>query len=1062
MASDSSPIGSGTTPREEFQGQDSPRSVTVAQVSHSDESADAAVESTTNQQENADNNTDKDNTDKESRPTTTTIEETPHTDKEMSNNNNANINDVSNNDNGLMGFTEDNYSTLLTHLDHANTTSTNAALANNDNDHDESQAGNDKRKEVNETRSEHSTTTKQERSEENLDILLQQYHQNVMQGSNDTTPGNNSSSIDKDKFANRRTCDTCKQKHIRCVYVPDIGNCIECETKKRKCTFDINYTGDNIGLSGKRSGPSMATDNSNRKKTRTDEETNLGPNEMQNEYYSNFLQSLNTSIGHQGTSPGQFDPLINQRELLRPHSQPAVDKPRKMSVPHHSMSQKILKKQQQQPHVQYPRSSFYVGPTSIYDMGIVDRIKLDNIDQIQISKTLSLRKVAPKVQFLLSDDYNQKLYSEQEQEVDMVEQLVHPHGSLLVEIFFKRVHPYFPILHERVFLEKYLRSYRELTTPLLASIYSLALQWWDFHPKLIGFAKPDVVELLNDIAFKTFFERIERPKLSMVQTGLLLLQCKSESKNNWVLCSNVVALAEELGLGVSCQDWKLPKWEKDLRKRLAWAVWSTDKWISLIEGRHSHLILGRNWMVNVLKRSDFPSTSPMVKALDGLGLPGQQPGAGPPFSIGTGNLGLYDMSLTNEKYQDGTLMFQQMVSLSIIVGEIMDTFYTQGAIHVNTNIEQVLKLAKPLQLKLREWYHSLPKQLSMNNFTEKKFNSNATLTLIYFAAEITLHRKIISSLQANTPPELMQVCRTAAKTRLVAAIEFVGDLKNEHISSFWYGCSTGNLMLIGTFAALLYVTAPTNEESVVFRDLMRNYMWVLRVRSKSFDKLRNAFENIHMFLAQIPGLLTDDDQSNTMSDRNVTFRTPDMSNGTNKIINKSRPPLNANNPISQDILNGLSNLTDNTSHLNSFTSGTDLEAAILRDNNFHHGSPSSYASTPTIEHELNVNMVQEHRTRMNNRSNPALFGENQSPKLNMSNPNMSPSSATVHTKPQFSPGKNHQSPSPVVSKPSESPVIVESMDSRPLNNEKRGSKTSTGSNSALQANVTSENSNNNF
>ena len=1056
MTSNSSPIGTATTPRGEYQGNDTPGSVTVAQLSHSGESVNAAVDSTTNQQENTDN-TDKDNTDKESRPTTS-IEEALHTDKEISNNNNNGNNEDSNNGNGLMRFTDENYSTLLTHLDHANTAATNTAITNNDKDHDEIKLAQDKHNSVNGNRSEQSTTTKQNHSEENLDILLQQYHQNVMQESNDTTPGNNSTT-DKDKFANRRTCDACKQKHIRCVYVPDIGNCIECETKKRKCTFDVNYTGDNTGLPSKRSDPNMTIENSNRKKPKTNDETRLGPNDMQNEYYSNFLQSLNTSMNHQGTSPGQFDSPINQGDVPRPYSQPVMDKPRKMSIPHHSISQKILKKQQQQqqqPHVQYPRSSFYVGPTSIYDMGIVDRIKLDNIDQIQISKSLSLRKVAPKVQFLLSDDYNQKLYNEQEQEVDMVEQLVHPHGSLLVEIFFKRVHPYFPILHERVFLEKYLRSYRELTTPLLAAIYSLALQWWDFHPKLIGFAKPDVVELLNDIAFRTFFERIERPKLSMVQTGLLLLQCKSESKNNWVLCSNVVALAEELGLGVSCQDWKLPKWEKDLRKRLAWAVWSTDKWVSLIEGRHSHLILGRNWMVNVLKRSDFPSASPMIKGLDGLGLQGQQQSAGPSFSLGTGNLGLYDMSLTNEEYQDGTLMFQQMVSLSIIVGEIMDTFYTQGAIHVNTNIEQVLKLAKPLQLKLREWYHSLPKQLSMNNFTEKKFNSNATLTLIYFAAEITLHRKIISSLKHNTPRELMQVCRTAAKTRLVAAIEFVGDLKNEHISSFWYGCSTGNLMLIGTFAALLYVTAPTNEEAVVFRDLMRNYMWVLRVRSKSFDKLRNAFENIQMFLAQIPGLLTDDYQSSAMDDRNVTFRTPDMSNGANKIINKSRPPLNANNPISQDILNGLSNLTDSNSHLNSFTSGTDLEAAILRDNNFHHGSPSSYASTPTIEHELNVNMVQEHRTRMNNRSNPALFGGSQSPKLNMANSNMSPSSANVHPKPQFSPGKNHQSPSPAVSKPEESPIIVESMDNRPRNNEKRGSKTSTVSNSGLPGNVTSE------
>ena len=157
---------------------------------------------------------------------------------------------------------------------------------------------------------------------------------------------------------------------------------------------------------------------------------------------------------------------------------------------------------------------------------------MDKIDQIQLSKTLALRKVAPNVQFLLRDDLNQELYMKQEQEIDMVEKLVHPHGKILVDIFFKLVHPYFPILHERVFLEKYSRSYRELTAPLLAALYSLSLQWWDFHPQLVGFPKPDVIDRLNEIALRTFFDIVERPKLSIIQTGLLILQCRSESSSN--------------------------------------------------------------------------------------------------------------------------------------------------------------------------------------------------------------------------------------------------------------------------------------------------------------------------------------------------------------------------------------------------------------------------------------------------------------------------------------------------------------------------------------------------
>lgn len=890
----------------------------------------------------------------------------------------TNGSDKDQHDTELLKFA-DNYSSLLDNLDHHQHTVDNHLSLSGDDDRPSkyNNGGNSAKDQTGMDLSNDNGEHKSNLNGENLDMLLQHY-QNVL-----TKPDEDSAKLNK--FSDRKTCDYCIQYNKQCVYVPDLGNCIECETKRLKCTYDN-------GSTTKRSHEFV--DKQETKKTK------VKSNESRSGYYSNFLQSLNTSLSssalsnqYEGISPGT---ILNTKSVERPQSQPQLEQSNKISIPPHSISQTFLKKQQQQ-QIQYPRSSFYVGPTSIYDISIIDRIKLDQIDQIQISKSLALRRVAPKVQFLLRDDYNHQLYAEQEQEVEIVERLVHPHGSLLVEIFFKRVHPYFPILHERVFLEKYTRSYRELTTPLLASIYSLALQWWDFHQKLIGFAKPDVVEALNEIAFKTFFERIERPKLSMIQTGLLILQCRSESPNNWVLCSNVVALAEELGLGVSCQDWKLPKWEKDLRKRLAWAVWATDKWTSLIEGRHSHLILGRNWMINILQRGDLPPTSPIIQGLENLRPSTNSPNKSTSFNINTDNLELYDMSLTNEDYQNGTLMFQQMVSLSIIVGEMMDTFYTQGAIHVNTNIEQVLKLAKPLQLKLREWYHSLPPQLSMNNFTPNKFNSNASLTLIYFAAEITLHRKIISSLTPNTPKELVQVCRTAAKTRLVAAIEFVGDLKNEHVNAFWYSCSTGNLMLIGTFAALLYVTAPTKDESSTFRDLMRNYIWVLRVRSKSFDKLRNALNNIHMLLAQIPGLLTDEEDEGQSFASSAAFRAPYSVGSRN--LGGNNISLNLSNPVSQDLFNGLSNIDSN-----SFGNGVDMEHTSNKDNNFHHGSPSSYGSTPTTGNELTGNAINEHRVGMT-KSIAAQYGDNQSP--NTDNTSLSPTNS-VHRNSQDSPKQKNQ------------------------------------------------------
>lgn len=519
----------------------------------------------------------------------------------------------------------------------------------------------------------------------------------------------------------------------------------------------------------------------------------------------------------------------------------------------------------------YPRSSFYLGPTSLIDYNLINHVKVNKIDQIQISPTLALRKVASNVQFLLRDDFNEKLYLKQEQELDLVEKLIHPYGKTLVDIFFKVVHPHYPILHEKVFMEKYSRSYKELTTPLLASIYCLALDWWEFHPQLIGFPKPDVKRQLMDIAIRSFFEVVERPKLSIVQAGLLILKCRSETSNNWVIASEVVALAEELGLGIDCQDWRLPKWERGLRRRLAWAVWSMEKWTSASEGRFSHLILGRNWLVKMLSDEDFPSDIGSYgmnysKNNGHLGSYGNNSFAGTPntnLSNNTPNnvlngaglnsngqsipfASILDTNLSPEEVKDRKQLFQNYVSLSIVLGEILDTFYTLGAMSVTNNIEYVLKLAKPLQLKLKEWYQNLPPKLSINHLESGKFNSNAALTLAYFGTEICLHRKILTTLDSDkspmNSPELKKVCREAANSRVLAAIDFVEELKPEHINGFWYSCSSNNLSLIGSFIALLYCTSETSEEKLIFRNYLKRYIYILSTTLASFQKAKTALE----------------------------------------------------------------------------------------------------------------------------------------------------------------------------------------------------------------------------
>jgi hypothetical protein len=121
-----------------------------------------------------------------------------------------------------------------------------------------------------------------------------------------------------------------------------------------------------------------------------------------------------------------------------------------------------------------------------------------------------------------------------------------------------------------------------------------------------------------------------------------------------------------------------------------------------------------------------------------------------------------------------------------------------------------------------------------------KLSSVGYLHLAYFATEITLHRRILRSLSHNTDPYLIQICRSAAKARLISAMDFFNRLKPEHLQSFWYFASKFNFALIGTFAGLCFVTSVSQEEAEFYQRRLLEYRWTLRVSNKSAEFLEIA------------------------------------------------------------------------------------------------------------------------------------------------------------------------------------------------------------------------------
>ncbi|KAF4504877.1 hypothetical protein G6O67_008274 [Ophiocordyceps sinensis] len=466
--------------------------------------------------------------------------------------------------------------------------------------------------------------------------------------------------------------------------------------------------------------------------------------------------------------------------------------------------------------LQNDRYSQYIGPTTDFEPSLINLSTFDPQDESLLSRG-TLRKVSHDETFLMLPDNATPGFEHMSEDADAIEAVVAPHGRKLIDLYFDVVHPAFPIIQKHVFLEKYGRSHREFSPPILAAVYILAINWWEQCEALSRLPRPDVRELERLIR-STLQDAMNRPKLSTIQAGLLLSQ--RPEGDQWAPTAQLVAVGQELGLHLDCSGWKIPPWEKGLRRRLAWALYMQDKWGALVHGRPSH-IFSSNWAVRTLSANDFPDVEWDEKHPD-----------------------------ERQDVERGRQLFTHAVQLSEILAEILDNFYTlKSTITISDAGSQathlVLSMAKPVQLKLKEWYGGLPASLRLESYSTSSPPATQTspnrrssigyLHLAYFATEITLHRRIIRALtssQSSVDPYIEHICRSAAKARLISAMDFVNRLTPGHLRSFWYFASKANFALIGTFGSLLWATSPGREEADWYRRRLAEYRWTLSVSSK--------------------------------------------------------------------------------------------------------------------------------------------------------------------------------------------------------------------------------------
>ncbi|KAL8744480.1 MAG: hypothetical protein Q9190_003279 [Brigantiaea leucoxantha] len=472
--------------------------------------------------------------------------------------------------------------------------------------------------------------------------------------------------------------------------------------------------------------------------------------------------------------------------------------------------------------VERPRSELLLGNPQHYGTHIGYTTELEPT-LFDISKSAGKPTQATGYQkpdsrnaFLVKKSDDEMQEDAESEAILLIEELVRQHGPLLIQNFRENSNRNFPII-EQPFLQAYDKRHTSPLEPgLLAAMYTVAAS-----SPIYGFSNASQLHInipqLEEIAFRWFENSLSKPTLSTIQAGILLMQ--RPNVDTKTLNSQLVNAAYELGLHLDCTPWLLTDEECGLRKMLAWALYMQDKWCSLVHGRPS-LISRDHWAVKGLVDKDFSSELENLE------------------------------EAAKEEVKRGRELFNQMVILTRILATVLDTFYTLKSMQEvddagKEGTRVILEKAKPVQIQLKEWFTKLPKSLKMDNAISGKPTSAGHLHLAYFATEITLHRCIIRSLSATSNDAyLSHVCRSAAKTRLISAMDFCNRLRPEHLSSFWYFPSKVNFALIGVFGGLLLATAPCQEEADFYRTRLAEFRWTLCVSSRNASFLGFAVESL--------------------------------------------------------------------------------------------------------------------------------------------------------------------------------------------------------------------------
>ncbi|KAG9597579.1 hypothetical protein KCU97_g4306, partial [Aureobasidium melanogenum] len=170
--------------------------------------------------------------------------------------------------------------------------------------------------------------------------------------------------------------------------------------------------------------------------------------------------------------------------------------------------------------------------------------------------------------------------------LEIIEKLLEPHVTDMIDLFFENVNVCFPILDEVSFRRMYTEHKDRLSCALLANLYANAMTYWKNSPRLRSCHPPDQRYIWVQANEALHSELFLSPGISTVISIVLNVHGRPSTSmfGNGGMVGTAVALSNSLGLNRDCSAWNISPEEKAFRFRIWSIVVLMDRWTSLAYG----------------------------------------------------------------------------------------------------------------------------------------------------------------------------------------------------------------------------------------------------------------------------------------------------------------------------------------------------------------------------------------------------------------------------------------------------------------------------------------------